>query len=252
MKLFTGWVMSAGLVLTAAAANAQVLAPYEIGRSPYSAASDVDGPYVGLPPEAPPYAAMPQEAPAPRYGYGYRPALLPVPEVYAILRESGFSPLGIPQLRGFVYMISVIDRDGDDGRLVIDARSGRIIRFMPAYRMGDNFNEEMMVTRGPAGPLPPITAVRGPPRPPAFVPHVASRAPSVPMPKASPPRASEGKPLDARPAPEPAQQSAAVQGKPADAVQTTPQAAAPAAVEAKPAAPPIQPTQEMPKVQGLE
>jgi hypothetical protein len=261
MKLFTGWVMSAGLVLTAAAANAQVLAPYEIGRSPYSAASDVDGPYVGLPPEAPPYAAMPQEAPpyaampqeapAPRYGYGYRPALLPVPEVYAILRESGFSPLGIPQLRGFVYTISVIDRDGDDGRLVIDARSGRIIRFMPAYRMGDNFHEDLMVTHGPAGPLPPITAVRGPPRPPAFVPHVASRTPSVPIPKASPPRAGEP-PLAARPAPEPAQQSAAVQAKPAGAAQTTPQAAAPAAVEAKPAGPPIQPTQEMPKVQGLE
>jgi hypothetical protein len=262
MKLFTGWVMSAGLVLTAAAANAQGLAPYEIGRSPYSVASDIDNPYeampqeappyVVMPQEAPPYAAMPREAPAPRYGYGYRPALLPVPEVYAILRESGFSPLGIPQLRGFVYTISVIDRDGDDGRLVIDARSGRIIRFMPAYRMGDNFNEEMMVTHGPAGSLPPITAVRGPPRPPAFVPHVASRTPSVPMPKASPPRASEVKPLAARPAPEPAQQSAAVQAKPADAVQTTPQAAAPAAVEAKPAAPSVQPTQEMPKVQGLE
>jgi hypothetical protein len=252
MKLFTGWVMSAGLVLTAAAANAQVLAPHEIGRSPYSVASDIDDPRVAIPQEAPPYAAMPQEAPPPRYGYGYRPTLLPVPEVYAILRESGFSPLGIPQLRGFVYTISVIDRGGDDGRLVIDARNGRIIRFMPAYRMGDNFNEEMMVTHGPAGSLPPITAIRGPPRPPASVPHVASRTPSVPMPKASPPRAGEVKPLAARPAPEPAQQSAAVQAKPADAVQTTPQAAAPAAVEAKPAAPPIQPTQEMPKVQGLE
>ena len=284
MKLFTGWVMSAGLVLTATAANAQVLAPHESGRSPYSAVSDIDDPYVAMPQEAPPYAAMPEEAPAPRYGYGYRPALLPVPEVYAILRESGFSPLGIPQLRGFVYTISVIDRDGDDGRLVIDARTGRIIRFMPAYRMGDNFHEDLMVTHGPAGPPPPITAVRGPPRPPASVPHVASRTPSVPMPKAAP-RAGEPKPLAAKPAPEPAQQSAAVQAKPADAqaaapaaveakpatpqnqptqqsaavqakpadaAQTVLQAAAPAAVEAKPATPQIQPTQEMPKAQGLE
>ena len=53
MKLFTGWVMSAGLVFAAAAANAQVLAPYEIGRSPYAVVSDVDGPYAGMPPEAP-------------------------------------------------------------------------------------------------------------------------------------------------------------------------------------------------------
>jgi len=39
--------------------------------------------------------------------------------------------------------------------------------------------------------------------------------------------------------------------KPADAPQVA-APAAPAAVEAKPAAPQIQPTQEMPKVQGLE
>jgi hypothetical protein len=240
MKLFTGWVVSAGLVLTAAAANAQVLAPYEIGRSPYTVASDVGGPYAGMPPEAPP-----------RYGYG--PTLLPPREVYTIVRESGFSPLGIPQQRGFVYTISVIDRGGDDGRLVIDARTGRILRFMPAHRMGDNFNDDLTGSYGPEGPLPPVDMVRGPPRPPASIPHVASRTPSVPMPKAAPARAGEVKPLAARPAPEAAQQSAAVQPKPADAAQTAaPQAAAPAAVEAKPAAPPIQPTQEMPKVQGLE
>ena len=238
MKLFTGWVMSAGLVFTAAAANAQVLAPYELGRSPYSVASDVDGPYAGMPPEAPP-----------RYGYG--PTLLPPREVYTIVRESGFSPLGIPQQRGLVYTISVIDRGGDDGRLVIDARTGRIIRFMPAHRMGDNFNDDLTGSYGPVGSLPPVRAVGGPPRPPASVPHVASRAPSVPMPRAAPPRAGEATPLAAKPAPVPAQQSAAVQAKPADA-QAVPQVAAPATVEAKPAAPQIQPTQEMPKVQGLE
>src|ERR1700687_882584 len=179
MKLFTGWIMSAGLVLTAAAANAQALPPYEIGRSPYTGASDGGGPHAGMPPEAP----------APRYGYG--PTLLPAPEVYTIVRESGFSPLGIPQLRGLVYTISVIDRGGDDGRLVIDARTGRIIRFMPAYRMGDNFNEDLTVTYGPVGALPPGPRVRGAPRPPASIPHVASRTPLVPMPKAPPPRAGE-------------------------------------------------------------
>src|SRR6266404_2805151 len=103
MKLFTGWVVSAGLVVMATAANAQVLAPHETGRSPYAAVSDIEGPY----------AAMPAEVPAPRYG----PALLPPTEVYTILRESGFLPLGIPQQRGLVYTISVIDRGGDDGRL---------------------------------------------------------------------------------------------------------------------------------------
>ena len=237
MKLFTGWVMSAGLVVMAAGANAQGLAPYETGRSPYTVVSDVEGPY----------AAMPAEIPAPRYG----PALLPPTEVYTVLRENGFLPLGIPQQRGLVYTISVIDRGGDDGRLVIDARTGRIIRFIPAYRMGDNFNDDLMGSSGPVGSLPPVSAVRGPPRPPATVPHVASRTPSVPMPRAAPPRATEAKPLAAQSAPAPTQQSAAVQAKPADA-QTPPQVAAPATVEARPAAPQIQPTQEMPKVQGLD
>ena len=237
MKLFTGWVISAGLVVMAAGANAQGLAPYESGRSPYTGVSDFEGPY----------AAMPAEIPAPRYG----PALLPPTEVYTVLRENGFLPLGIPQQRGLVYTISVIDRGGDDGRLVIDARTGRIIRFIPAHRMGGNYNEDFTGSYGAVGALPSVSAVRGPPRPPATVPHVASRTPSVPMPRAAPPRAGEARPLAAKPAAEPAQQSAAVQAKPADAPKP-PQVAAPATVEAKPAAPQIQPTQEMPKVQGLE
>jgi hypothetical protein len=249
MKLFTRWVMSAGLVLTAAAAaNAQGLAPYGIGGSRYAPVSDIEGPG--------PYAAMPPEAPGPRYGgpmprYGGPMKLLPPQEVYAVVRESGFSPLGAPHQRGFVYIISVINRAGDDGRLVIDARSGRIIRFIPAYRMGDNFNEDLTATYGPVGPLPPVSSMRGPPRPPGSVPHVASRAPQVPVPKPSPPRVDDIKPLAAKPFAPPPQQSAAVAPKPADA-QPAPQASAPPAVEAKPAAPQIAPTQEMPKVQGLE
>src|SRR5947209_16801583 len=222
MKLFMGCAVAAGLVF-AAAANAQALRPYEGGQPLAMRVSDVGGPYAAMPPGA---------APAPP---GYGPRLLPPLEVYTIVRESGFSPLGIPQQRGLVYTISVVDRGGDDGRLVIDARNGRIIRFMPAYRMGDNFNEDLRGTYGAVGAPPPVSTVGGPPRPPASVPHVANRTPSVPIPRAAPPRAGEAKPLAAKPAAAPAQQSAAVQAKPADA-QTPPQVAAPATVEAKPAA----------------
>ena len=200
--------MSAGLVFTAAAANAQVPAPDEIGRPAYVAVSDVGGPY----------AAMPPEAAVPRYG----PVLLPVPEVYTVVRENGFSPLGIPVQRGSIYTISVLNRGGDAGRLAIDARDGRIVRFVPTYRRGDNFNDD--VAYGPAGPLPPVSMIRGVPRPPAPVPRVASRTPYVPMPKASPPRAGDVKPLAAKPAAEPALQSAAVQAKPAEAPATAPRA----------------------------
>jgi hypothetical protein len=253
MKLFTGWVISAGLLFTATAANAQGPAPTVIGSStqqaPYSVVSDVGGPYAEMPPEAPPPRYY-----GPTYGPGDGPMLLPPTEVYTIVRENGFSPLGIPQQRGLVYRIAVIDRRGDDGRLVIDARTGRIIRFVPAYRMGYNSFDDPTVIYGPAGPLPPISNMRGVPRPPESIPRVASRAPLVPMPKPSPPHAGEIKPeatpLVAKPAPEPAQQSAAVQDKPTEA--PVPRPAAVPIVEAKPAAPAIKPTQEMPKAQGLD
>jgi hypothetical protein len=236
MKLFTGWAVSAGLVLIAAgAANAQTLAPPDAGSSPYSRVSDVAGPY----------AAMPPEAAVPRYG----PILLPPQEVYTVVRENGFSPLGIPRQRGLFYTIAVIDRGGDDGRLVIDARNGRIVRFLPAARMGDNYRDDLSAGYGPAGSLPPINNLRGVPRPPAPVPQVASRTPVVPLPKASPPHAGEPKPQAAGPAVAPAQQSAAIEAKPAAAAPPSP-AAAPAPVQAAP--PQILPTQEMPKVQGLE
>lgn len=248
MKFFTGCVAAAMLALAANAAQAQVPAS-GIFSGATIAVSDFDGPYG--PPEA---------APPPRYGYGYEergpaPALLPATEVYAVLRENGFSPLGIPRLRGAVYTIAVIDRRGDDGRLVIDARDGRIIRFMPAadaYGMAPAYEEPSVAPYRPQSALPPPTMVRGgPPRPPASIPHVASR--TVPLPKAAPQRA-ETPVAAAKPAEptaqqaQPAQQTAAVQAKPAEAA---PQAAAPTVGQAKPSAT-ILPTQEMPAAQGLD
>ena len=266
MKFFTGCVVSATLVLAVSAADAQVLANGPV-RGPYVGVSDFDGPYG--PPEAPP--------PRP-YGFGYdyergpAPTLLPPDEVYAILRENGFSPLGIPRLRGTVYTIAAIDRRGDDGRLVIDARDGRILRFVPAYSqgygqgfgMGPVYEEGAVAPYGsqgygsqgygpqgygPQGALPPPTMIRGgPPRPPASIPHVASR--TVPLPKAAPSRGEVPAVAARTEAPAPAQQAAAAQTKSAEAA-ATPQAAAPTVGQAKPA-PTILPTQDMPPAQGLE
>lgn len=234
MKLIVG-IVSAGL-LAAGAANAQVPAPYAIG-SPYHAVSDFERPYAA----SPGYDAM-----------RYAPSLLPPMEVYTIVRESGFSPLGIPQQRGFIYTISVINRDGDDGRLVIDARTGRILRFTPAYRMSDNFNDELTVSYGPVGPPPAIRDLRGAP---GVAPRMASRTtptPPMPIPKATPRAAGGAKPLAAKAAAPSVQQSAAVQTKPEASVGApAPVAAAPALVEAKPT-PQIQPTQDMPQAQGLD
>jgi hypothetical protein len=236
MKLFTGWVLSAGLVLSVPTANAQLLAPNYVGNPSIVTVSDFDGPY----------AAMPPEMPAPRYGPAYEPRLMPAIEVYTVLRENGFLPLGIPRQRGLVYTIAVIEPGGRDGRLIIDARSGRIIRFVPADAMDDDDRGDPSGAYGAAGPLPPPTPVRSSvPRPPAPIPHVASR--TVPKPRPNP--------LAAKLAAEPAQQSAAVQQKPAETQQAVAPAVAPTVAQAKPAAPAapaILPTQEMPAVQGLE
>jgi hypothetical protein len=240
MKLLTG-SLAAGLVLLAGAAQAQVP-----GR--YTAASDFDAPYAAAPPVVP----GPRYEPGPRYGYGPGPGLLPSTEVYAVLRDNGFLPLGIPRLRGFVYTIAVIDRGGGDGRLVIDARNGRIIRFLPAYRMGDNDYEDQSVLRAPSVAQPPPAQTMQPPARdqvqaaprPSRPAHVASR--SVPMPKASPIAA-------AKPAPAPVQQAEAPASKSADKAADA-QATAPVTTGSAPAkpVPSIAPTQDMPKVQGLE
>ncbi len=242
MKFFTGCVASTVLILVATTAAAQVPASRAL-RGPLVTVSDFDGPYGS--PEAPPRPYG--------YGYGYERgwALLPATEVYAVLRDNGFSPLGIPHLRGIVYTIAVLDPHGDDGRLVIDARDGRILRFVPAY--GSPFgegpasdDERAVEPYGPQGALPPPTVIRGgPPRPPAPIPHVASR--TVPIPRAAPPRgdmpAAAAGPIAPETAP---QQSAAAPPKPAEAM-----AAVPTVGQAKPA-PTILPTEDMPPVQGLE
>lgn len=252
--------MSAMLVVAATAAQAQ--APAQVGgRAQYQAASDVDGPYVGGPPlpapgyYGPPRAYGPPAAYGPPPGYG--PPLLPPQGVYAVLRDNGFSPLGAPFQRGLTYVIAVMDRGGEDGRLVIDARNGRIIRFTPAFRWGTGYYEDRYAPPPPYGPpgvLPPMSPISGEARPPVSMPHMASRSVPLPMPKP----AMAGKP--AEPAP---QKSAAVEVKPA-APSPKPAAEAPATVqaaapstpsatagEAKPA-PVIQPTQAMPKAQGLD
>ncbi len=264
MRHSAGWAVSAVLVAAATAANAQ--GP----GARYQATSDFEAPYAGGPPPgyygAPP-AYGPPAAYAPPPGYG-PPPLLPVQEVYAVLRDNGFSPLGAPYQRGLTYVIAVIDRGGEDGRLVIDARNGRIIRFTPAFRWSNGDYGERSGYYGdryapppPYGPpraLPPMAPISGEARPAVPAPHLASRSVPLPQPKPS----VAGKLPEVAP-----QKSASVETKPAAAapkptaassataqaaVPLTPaQAASVLAPESKPA-PAIAPTQPMSKVQGLE
>ena len=52
MKLFTGWVISAGLVLMAGPQMRKWYRPMKPAAR-YIAVSDIDGPYAAMPPEAP-------------------------------------------------------------------------------------------------------------------------------------------------------------------------------------------------------
>ena len=91
--------MSAGLVVYRRGRKCAGPGAVPNGRPAYAVVSDFEGPYAAMPPDAP---VPPRYGPAPRYGYG--PTLLPPQEVYSVVRDGGFSPLGAPQLRGFVYI----------------------------------------------------------------------------------------------------------------------------------------------------
>jgi hypothetical protein len=257
-RFISGWITTFAtgsvLVLTAAAGQAQTRVADEI-RSPYppdDAAIVGRGPYAAVPPPG-----------AIRGGYqggygGYDDAMPPF-EVVRIIRSTGYQPLGIPVRRRWVYTISAINPDGYDGRVVLDARTGRIMRFVPAEVSDD----EVVVSYGPPG-QPPAPPPQYPPsiqrmnartslRPPMPVPRVASRTP----------QATTGKPdLRVVGAAPPPQQPASPQVSSQVSTQVSSQVKAvdTKAADVKPAEKPVeakpsvqlQPTREMPPVQGLD
>ena len=120
MKLFAS--ICAGTVMAAGAASvpvrAQVIEAHIIQVSDVIRSDDGDygrGAYAG-PPEPVPMGD----------DIGLAPEDVPV-----ILRQQGFSQLGPVFRRGWVYTVAVLNQDGDDGRLIVDARSGEPIRFIP-------------------------------------------------------------------------------------------------------------------------
>jgi len=254
MRLLAGWAAGCCLLLSATAAGAQGAGPY---GSPYPGAADFDDPY---------YTPMAPRGPLSR---GDGVGLVPPREVFAAMREAGFLPTGVPRLRGFTYVINAIDRRGGDGRLVVDARTGEIVNFVPSEGYQEGVNGPPggpYVPRGaPPLPPPPMPAASNAPRPPAAIPRVASRPVPQPMPRpaaAAAPQATArpeaGLQAAARPEPAlpPAQQSVTPEPKPAavTAAAAPQPPAAPTVGQAKPAPQPQQilPTQPMPEAQGLE
>lgn len=207
------WAAVAAMLALPAAAStpamAQVMAPFEIDAAPparLDKAVDLGGTYAAIPPDE----------------------ILPPSAIKASLRAAGYAPVGMPRQQGTLYRVGAIAADGEEGRLLVDGRSGKILRFIPAsadygllQRPVPRFRE--------AGPIP---------RPPRSIPQLASRT-TAPLPLERPVAAP------AAPPPAPAARAAdpVVAAKPAP----TP----PPAPEAKPA-PTIAPTEPMPPVQGLD
>lgn len=188
-------------------------------------------------------------------------------EVTRAARAEGFSPLGYPRQRGVVYTMAAINPDGDDGRLVIDARSGRLVRFMPAWQMGDRMEEVTVASYGRIQGLPRFVETN-PPRPPKPVARVANRNAATPIPRPAPQHPAGDKAAKAagdaaakdgsKPMLDQARQDAGKDTKQdTAAVQSPtsaiPSAAGPSPVRAKPSSSAtIRPTEAMPPVQGLE
>jgi len=169
MKLFAsmcaGTVMATGIV--AVPARPQVIQTHIIQVADIIRSDDGGygrGAYVG-PPEPVPM--------------GDDTVILAPDEIPGILRQQGFSQLGPVFRRGWVYTVAVLNQNGDDGRLIVDARSGEPIRFIPAMRMDSRLRDEIDRMYGPPGPPPARFAQpydRDTPRR-SHQPHTASHAP---------------------------------------------------------------------------
>lgn len=264
-------VVLAALVASMPAARAADELPLQSGLSlpPVDVDVDVDIGDIGMRRVMPPrgaYAAIPE-----RYDRIVERPMVPPGQIAAMLHANGFALLGRIDRRGWVYTVAVLDPNGDDGRAIINGRTGAMIRFVPALadaapRIGD-----IRMIYGPPPPLAP--ELRHAMRPPMVVPRFASRTPPAALPEA---RAHSRRELSrhqasgAVPVKKPAQKSAAlrsvplpvpspqaakpVSAKPAQTSEPAPEAkpveAKPA--EAKPAEVELKPTQQMPPVQTLE
>jgi hypothetical protein len=235
----TALVAMAATLVCVCASNAQPLPPMSGPPVHYDTRAHYDG------------RALP-----PPYVYAPDPAM-PSYEVAAILRSRGFLPMSGPVRRGDYYIVSAMHENGERGRVVINAFSGRFIEFVPASQVAvapPRRDEMVLVYQGPTFPPPgvgrvaplPAPIARGVPRPPASIPRVASRAPAAaplvtPKPR---PQGAPQKPESAQAPPVPAP----VETRPA----ATSPPLVPKALEKVLPPPVVQPTQPLPPVQTME
>ena len=236
-KRWTNWgSIGAALTVVWLTAPLAVLS----GASPVLAQSPPPG-YV--PPPNGPYAA------APVVDF-VDPLWVPPRAVMRMLRSAGYEILSRPRVRGVLYSMAVVTPDGEDGRIFMDARDGRLVRFVPGFALSNRTEDDVEFAYNPPAPplnppAPPLGA--SPRKPPPSAPKVASRPPATTGIAPSSTKQAAPKPGETRPAQSPAQSAPVTAAAPPPQTQ---------AIATKPAElkPPvvIQPTQEMPSVLGLE
>ncbi|MBI3699482.1 MAG: hypothetical protein HY242_03430 [Afipia sp.] len=172
-------------------------------------------------------------------------------DIALALRANGFSMMGQVSRRGRVYTAAVLDRRGDDGLAVVDARSGAIIRFIPGFAANARLDAKLAELYGSPGvPLagPDLSRARKPKSSTAAretAQKLAAHTPDALSPAA---RHVPPKPEAVKPVAE-VQQPVASQSNPADAhAEMKPESSAPT----KPPELKLWPTMAMPDVQTFE
>jgi len=184
---------------------------------------------------------------------GMRGTGVPAYEVVAIVRSTGLEPLTRPVRNGPAYALRALDPAGQEVRVVVDARNGRIARVVPVPgpRYVDPRYGEMPPYGRSAGRL--VPDGYGPGARVAGLPPGAEGAPpsahapavgSVPRPAAQ----SAPPPLP-RPRPKSAAADSSSAAPPPPAAAPAPQASPPPAAQEPPAAPPA-PVEARPASEG--
>lgn len=187
-------------------------------------------------------AAVAQPVPPLYAGPAYPGAGMGVPryEVAAIVISAGFEPLGRPVREGPVYTMRALDPSGEEVRVIVNARMGRIVRVVPVTmpRYGVPVvrppGRIVMAAPGGYGPNVRMPGAEGfapggpPPGAAATAPYDPAAPAGPPLPRPRPKLASTDAPADKPPgaAPPAAAPGAAKGGK---APETTGTTAAPAA-----------------------
>jgi len=116
--------------------------------------------------------AQPVPPPYPGTVYPGDGMILPPYEVVAIVRSTGLEPLGRPIRQGQAYAVHAVDDAGEEVRVIVDARLGRIVKVVPLMEP----RYAMPLLRPPA--------FGRPPRPVAMVPDGGIEGPMLNSPSA--------------------------------------------------------------------